>query len=107
MGGSRNQNTGPALQAGPQLTSTNGSLKGMVRTIFDGNRKNMKQFTQEFMIYQMINQDSPTMRNAYTRTALALSFMRGPAINDWALQQTKGLYTKCNEDPLNGIAPMY
>jgi hypothetical protein len=67
----------------------------------------MKQFTQEFTIYQMINQDSPTMWNVYTCTALFLSFMRGPAINDWALQQTEGLYTKCNGDPLNGIAPMY
>jgi hypothetical protein len=107
MGGSGNQNVGPAPQASPQSTSANGSLKGTVLTIFDGNRKNTKQFTQEFTIYRMINQDSPTMWNAYTRTALALSFMRGPAINDWALQQTEGLYTKCNGDPLNGIAPMY
>jgi hypothetical protein len=107
VGGGGNQSMGPAPQAGPQLTSTNGSLKGTVPTIFDGNRKNTKQFTQEFTIYQMINQDSPTMQNAYTRTALALSFMRGPAINDWALQQTEGLYAKCNGDPLNGIALMY
>jgi hypothetical protein len=105
--GGGNQNAGPAPQAGPQSTSTNGSLKGTALTIFDGNRKNTKQFTQEFTIYRMINQDSPTMWNAYTRTALALSFIRGPAINDWALQQTKGLYAKCNGDPLNGIAPMY
>jgi hypothetical protein len=35
----------------------------------------------------MINQDSPTMRNAYTQVTLALSFMRGAAINDWVLQQ--------------------
>jgi len=107
VGGGGNQNAGPTPQAGPQSTSANGSLKGTVLTIFDGNRKNMKQFTQEFTIYQMINQDSLTMWNAYTCTALALSFMRGPAINDWALQQTEGLYAKCNGDPLNGTALMY
>jgi len=47
------------------------------------------------------------MRNAYTRTALALSFMRGPAINDWVLQQTERLYLKCNGDPMNGIMLTY
>ena len=47
------------------------------------------------------------MKNAYTQTTLALSFMRGPAINDWVLQQTERLYMKCNGDILNGIAPTY
>src|SRR6267154_831721 len=50
----------------------------------------------------MINQDSPTMRNTYTRTALALLFMRGSTINDWVLQQTEKLYLKCNGDLVNG-----
>jgi hypothetical protein len=55
----------------------------------------------------MINQDVMTMRNAYTRTALALSFMRGAAINDWVLQQTEKLYVKCNRDFTSRIAPVY
>ena len=76
-------------------------------TIFDGNCKNTKQYTQEFTLYRMINQDSNTMRNTYTRTALVLSFMRGPAINDWLLQQTERLYLKCNGDLMNGITPTY
>jgi hypothetical protein len=54
----------------------NGSLKGTALAIFNGTRKNTKQFIQEFTIYQMINQDSLTMWNAYTCTALALSFIR-------------------------------
>jgi len=71
---------------------------------FDGNWKHMKQFTQEFTLYKMINQDSPTMRNAYTQVTLALSFMRGAAINDWVLQQMEWLYLKCNGDLANGVA---
>ena len=59
------------------------------------------------MLYQMINQDAPTMRNTYTWTALALSFMWGPAINNWVLQQTEQLYAKCNGDPVNRIGPTY
>jgi hypothetical protein len=44
------------------------------------------------------------MKNAYTCTALALSFMQGLAINDWVIQQTDWLYWKCNGDVMNGIA---
>jgi hypothetical protein len=89
------------------MPATDGGLKGTTPTIFDGNRKNTKQYTQEFTLYRMINQDSNTMQNAYIRMALALSFMRGPAINDWVLQQTEKLYLKCNGDPMNGIVPTY
>ncbi len=55
----------------------------------------------------MINQDSATMKNPYTRTTLALLFLRGPTINDWVLQQTEGLFLKCNGDVLDGIAPTH
>ena len=46
------------------------------------------------------------MHNPYTCTTLALLFLRGPAINNWALQQTESLYLKCNGDVLNGVPPM-
>ena len=89
------------------MPAMNGGLKGTTPTIFDENCKNTKQYTQEFTLYRMINQDSNTMRNAYTRMALALLFMQGPAINDRVLQQIEKLYLKCNEDLMNGIAPTY
>jgi hypothetical protein len=38
---------------------------------------------------------------------LALSFLRGLAINNWALQQIEKLYWKCNGDVLNGVPPTY
>ena len=81
----------------------NGGLKGTPPAIFNGNRENTKQFSQEFSLYRMINQEIGVMRNAYTRMALALSFMRGPAINDWVLQQTERLFVRCNGDMMNGI----
>ncbi len=75
----------PALSTGQPLPLGNRSLKGIAPAIFDGNRKNTRQFTQEFTLYRMINQDTLTMKNTYTWMALALSFMRGPVINDWIL----------------------
>ncbi len=86
---------------------TNGGLKGTTPTIFNENCKNTKQYIQKFTLYRMINQDSNTMWNAYTRTALVLLFMWGTAINDWMLQQTERLYLKCNGDLTNGIVLTY
>ena len=68
-------NPNPLLHAGLQAPFANGGLKGTAPMIFNGNCKNTKQFMQEFTLYRMINQDSITMRIAYTRIALALSFI--------------------------------
>ncbi len=59
-----NRATGPQvpLQMGAPLLTVNGSLKGTTLVIFNGNQKNTKQFTQEFTLYHMINQDAPTIR---------------------------------------------
>ena len=90
-GGSDGQGNAHPGQAilGVQNPLMNGGLKGTTPATFNGNQKHMKQFMQEFTLYKMINQESPTMRNAYTRVALALSIMRGAVINNWVLQQTE------------------
>ena len=85
----------------------NGGLKEMTLAIFDSNRKHTKQFTQEFTLHRMVNQDSPTICNTYTQTVLALSFMQGPTINNWVLQQIERLYVKCNRDTINRIVLTY
>jgi len=56
------------LQGLPPLMpiAVNRSLKGTTLSIFDGNRKNSKQFMQEFTLYRMINQDTAIIKNAYT-----------------------------------------
>ena len=88
LDGGRNSgaNQVPAQPIGPISPPVNRGLKGTALAIFDGNRKHTKQFTQEFTLYRMINQDSPTICSTYTRTALALFFMRGLVINNWVLQ---------------------
>src|SRR6266853_3441940 len=85
-GGGSRANQGLVHPAGSLPLPMNGGLKGTAPAIFDGNRKHTKQFTQEFTLYRMINQDSPTICSTYTRTALALFFMRGLVINNWVLQ---------------------
>jgi hypothetical protein len=60
-GSSRGLNLLPVPLFGPPVPTTNGGLKGTMPAIFNGNRKNTKQYTQEFTLYRMINQDSNTM----------------------------------------------
>lgn len=60
-GGRGNLDLGLPLQARLPLPPMNGSLKGTSLAIFDGNQRNMKQFMQECTLYQMINQEAPTM----------------------------------------------
>jgi len=88
---------------GPQPPPIIEGLKGTPPTIFNSNQKHTKQFMQEFTLYKIINQESPVMCNAYTRMVLALSFMRGTAINNWVMQQIERLYLRCNKDVASGI----
>jgi hypothetical protein len=60
-GGRGDLDQGPPLQGGLPPPLANGSLNGMALVIYDGNRRNMKQFIQEFTLYWMINQEAPTM----------------------------------------------
>jgi len=106
-GGGGDLDQGPLPQGGLPLPPANGSLKEMAPAIFNGNRRNMKQFTQEFTLYWMINQEVPTMQNIYTQMALALSFIRGQAINDWVMGQIERLFVKCNGNMGNEIPPTY
>src|SRR6266851_4533032 len=54
-GGNVGANPVPTPQVRQPLVFTNRGLKGTVPTNFDGNRKNTKQFTQEFSLYRIIN----------------------------------------------------
>jgi hypothetical protein len=85
-GGDGEGHLNPPPQGGALTPPMHSSLKGTPPAIFNGNCKNTKQFMQEFTLYCLINKDTLMMRNAYTCTTLALSFMRGPAINNWVLQ---------------------
>ena len=60
-GGGRGPNPLPVPPFRLPAPATNGGLKGTMPAIFNGNRKNTKQYTQEFTLYRLINQDSNTM----------------------------------------------
>ena len=57
-----------------------GGLKGKAPKTFDRNQKNSKQFISELKIYFWVNQNKKDIKNEYSKTLIALSFIKGPNI---------------------------
>ena len=79
-------NPPPAQQAGA-LPGANGAMKGHTPELFDGQRKNAAKFMREFRLWKICNVQNEAMINPFQRIALVLSYMKGPKVDDWVLQQ--------------------
>ena len=80
---------------------SNGGMRGVPPTIFDGTRSKADDFMGQFRRFKMVNRTHEAMKVPYDRVLTALTYMRGPLINDWIDQQEKKLAdrtdtTKCN-----------
>ncbi len=64
--------------------ATKGSLKGSPPTKFDRDRKMAKKFLNNFKTYKFLNRKNKTMKIPANRMALALTFIKGEHIQDWA-----------------------
>ena len=60
-----------------------GGLKGEAPKTFNGNRKNSKQFISKLKIYFQVNQNKKDIKNEYSKTLIALSFIKGPNVLNW------------------------
>jgi len=69
-------------------------LKGSPPKEFDGTRFKLETFGNNFSIYQRINQKNQVIKEPYSRVLMAMSFMKGPKIQDWVRAQMRGLDDK-------------
>jgi Retrotransposon gag protein len=69
-----------------------------VPTTFDGDRAKTDQFIREFGLYRVVNLDNATIVSPFWRVALALTFMRGPKVDDWVVQYIDHVGTKVYGD---------
>lgn len=60
-----------------------GGLKGEAPKVFDGNWKNSKQFISELKIYFQVNRNKKDIKNQYSKTLIALFFIKGPNVLNW------------------------
>ena len=74
-----------------QNPPSNGGMRGVPPTIFDGMRSRADDFMGQFRRFKMVNRTHEAMKVPYDRVLTALTYMRGPLINDWIDQQEKRL----------------
>ena len=71
-------------------------LRGVPPEFFDGRRAKSDKFLIEFHRFRQLNRNNDLMSNPYNRVLAALSYMRGPLIEDWSNAQNKALDAKIN-----------
>ncbi len=74
-----------------EVRATKGSLKGSPPTKFDGDRKMAKKLLNDFKTYKFLNQKNETMRILANRVVLALTFIKGEHVQDWAHEVMKNM----------------
>src|SRR6266436_5501839 len=74
-----------------ETRAAKGSLKGSPPTKFDGDRKMAKKFLNNFKTYKFLNRKNETMRIPVNRVALALTFIKGEHVQDWAHEVMKNM----------------
>jgi len=70
---------------------TKGSLKGSPPMKFNGDRKMAKKFLNDFKTYKFLNRKNETMKIPANHVALALTFIKGEHIQDWAHEMMKNM----------------
>src|SRR6266478_2328966 len=74
-----------------ETRAAKGSLKGSPPAKFDGDRKMAKKFLNDFKTYKFLNRKNETMRILANRVALALTFIKGEHVQDWAHEVMKNM----------------
>ena len=64
-----------------------GHLKGKTPEVFTGDRTKSMAFLTGLKIYFTLNRNKPDIKNVYSRTLLALSFIQGPQVINWVETQ--------------------
>ena len=84
----------PAMAAAAPNPRPNGGMKGNPLTIFTGGHNTSETFLHEFGNYVDLNPDQESASIPYRRVILAISFIRGPQIDNWAKEQKDALKAK-------------
>jgi hypothetical protein len=83
------------------------ALKGMIPQIFQGDRKDTECFMQQFGAYRFLNRHNSTFTNKAEQVAYALTFIKGPLVDDWAYNMADQLSIKVEGNPITGDPPTH
>jgi hypothetical protein len=63
--------------------TTNGKLAGLPPTVFTGDRTESDKFLKEFKQWRLLNRNHEEMKQPYNRVLMALTYIKGPRVEDW------------------------
>ena len=92
-GGGGGGGGGAPAAAATLPTPSNGGMWGIPPTIFDSTHTLADKFWAQFRWYKMVNRTHDSMTKAYDRVLMALTYIRGPMVNDWVNTQENNLVT--------------
>jgi hypothetical protein len=75
------------LPVGAPPHGANRGLQGQPSKTFTGNRKETKDWMHQFTLFAYVNFDNAKIQNPMQRLALALTYINGPKVKEWANQQ--------------------
>ena len=68
-----------------------GALRGTPPNVFNGDRSKSDIFWNEFWRYKLLNRNNDAMSVPFSRVLTALSYIRGPLVDDWVGAQDRRL----------------
>ena len=86
-----------------QNPPSNGGMRGVPPTMFDGTRSKAEDFWGQFRRFKMVNRSHEAMKVPYDHILTALTYMHGPLINDWVDQQEKKLDSRLDTSQPNWV----
>ena len=78
-------------------------MRGVPPTIFDGTQSKADDFWGQFRRFKLVNRTHEAMKVPFDRVLTALTYMRGPLINDWVDQQEKTLAARTDTTKRNHV----
>jgi Retrotransposon gag protein len=63
--------------------TSNGKLAGLPPTVFTGERTESNKFLKEFKQWRLLNHDHIEMKQAYNCVLMALTYIKGPKVDNW------------------------
>jgi hypothetical protein len=75
--------------------------------LFDGDRSKTDHFITQFHVFCIINNTHAVISNPMQKVVLALTYIRGPKVDDWVSQQFNALSMKVTGDANQALAPTH
>jgi hypothetical protein len=75
----------------PAHAPSSNRLKGTAPTVFTGDQSRSESFWNEFCCYRLLNRNNESINIPFFRVLTALSYIKGPMVEDWVNAQDEEL----------------